>query len=165
MNIVEPDSPAQVTVKNLIAANDLTARAFSAIVDFTEDHMSRILSGKVSISPQLAYAIELNFGLDAVHLLTIQSRWQIAKIREDGLAVHRTKGNKGQRRQLDEDKVLAAARSGVPIRDIAEHHKVSYGVVWRFLRDKDVPVDPRGGKDMLPKPTKDTRPVVAPRRT
>jgi plasmid maintenance system antidote protein VapI len=165
MSIVKPTAPAQATVKNLMDANDLNIRTFSAIVGFTENHMSRILVGKVSISAQLAYAIEVNFGLDAVYLLTIQARWQIAKIAKDGLPEHRTKGNKGKKIQLDERKVLDAHGTGVAIRQIAEDNGVSYGVVWRFLRDRGVPVDPRGGKDQVPKVAPDTRRSVAPRRT
>lgn len=156
--------PAYLTMRDLVATLGYTHQEFADAVGFSQPHVSRILAGHMTISPQLAYVMQEKFDLDALTLLTEQSRWQLYRISVDGLEEHQTDARKGRKVTIDEKTVRRLAAEGTSVRQIAAAVRRSYTTVWRFMRDNDIQVARIGLRDPVPKPRKDTRPVHAHRR-
>jgi transposase len=71
--------------------------------------------------------------------------WTGALLRHH-LGADMPEAGRGIRCELDEGELAEAYRKGGTVRALAEEHEVSYGKVYRLLKDAGVQFRPRGGR-------------------
>ncbi|MFI7121912.1 hypothetical protein [Amycolatopsis sp. NPDC049868] len=134
-----PDTPAHQLLRDIREQAELTKKDFSLSLTYSTAHVGKVLAGEMSISPELAYHVQEEYGVPAMKLLMLQARAQLEHIASDK-PKDRSNPNTANRVNLDEDAVEKASRDGISIATIAAALSVSHGTIWRILHRRQVPM-------------------------
>lgn len=74
--------PGEILRMELIEGRKLTIGKIAELLVTTRSHMSKIINGKASITPNMALKLEKAFGGSAKHFLNLQSNYDLFKAKE-----------------------------------------------------------------------------------
>ncbi|WP_291521455.1 HigA family addiction module antitoxin [Acidithiobacillus sp.] len=79
-NAEEYRIPGQL-IKALLMERGWSNRVLAAVIDIEETGISKLVSGKKSVTPEIAIALEEVFGIEADKFLSLQKQYDLAKAR------------------------------------------------------------------------------------
>jgi len=88
MTMKNPPHPGDLIRTEIIEALGLNVSRAAAVLKVRRATLSELLTGKASLSPEMALRIEKAFGPDMDHLLRMQLAYDVAKARQHGRSLH-----------------------------------------------------------------------------
>jgi plasmid maintenance system antidote protein VapI len=74
--VTEPQPPGDI-VRAHLAEQDITHTEAARRIGTWPNHFNRIVNSRIQITAKVAFRLQRETGLDALHVLTAQSRWQL----------------------------------------------------------------------------------------
>lgn len=79
--LAAPSHPGELIREETLPSYQLTVSAAAVLLQVTRPNLTRLLKGQAALSPEMAVKIEKAFGVSAELLLTMQARYDLARIR------------------------------------------------------------------------------------
>lgn len=88
MAMLNPPHPGSFIRDEIIEANELSVTAAADLLKVGRSALSNLLNGHADLSPEMAFRIELAFGIRMDTLLGMQTAYDVAEVRRRANKIH-----------------------------------------------------------------------------
>ncbi|SEW39768.1 addiction module antidote protein, HigA family [Chitinophaga sp. YR573] len=88
---MKPSHPGAILREDVLKEMNLTVTKAAEILQVSRKQLSEVANEKASVSPEMAWRLELAFGIEAQLWLDLQSQYDLWKVQESGKVAHITR--------------------------------------------------------------------------
>jgi addiction module HigA family antidote len=85
---MKPSHPGAILREDVLKEMNLTVTKAAEILQVSRKQLSEVANEKASVSPEMAWRLELAFGIEAQLWLDLQSQYDLWKVQESGKVAH-----------------------------------------------------------------------------
>ncbi|GAA3918590.1 HigA family addiction module antidote protein [Chitinophaga oryziterrae] len=85
---MKPSHPGAILREDVLKEMNLTVTKAAEILQVSRKQLSEVANEKAGVSPEMAWRLELAFGIEAQLWLDLQSQYDLWKVQESGKVAH-----------------------------------------------------------------------------
>jgi len=85
---MKPSHPGAILREDVLKEMNLTVTKAADILQVSRKQLSEVANEKAGVSPEMAWRLELAFGIEAQLWLDLQSQYDLWKVQESGKVTH-----------------------------------------------------------------------------